>query len=91
MDLIKTIEEDAEIQNFSEDSDAEVEVSIAAIAEQISIEFSSACLTRAIFFPNRLKFSINRRSCAAKRRKNLAINSSSFRPYPNTITIHGTI
>lgn len=27
MDLIRTIEEDAEVQNFSEDSDAEVEVS----------------------------------------------------------------
>lgn len=26
MDLIRTIEEDAEVQNFSEDSDAEVEV-----------------------------------------------------------------
>lgn len=26
MDLIKTIEEDAEVENFSEDSDAEVEV-----------------------------------------------------------------
>lgn len=45
MDLIKTIEEDAEIQNFSEDSDAEVEVNIAAIAKQSSIEFSvsNAC------------------------------------------------
>lgn len=28
MDLIKTIEEDAEVQDFSEDSDAEVEVNI---------------------------------------------------------------
>lgn len=27
MDLIKTIEEDADVENFSEDSDAEVEVS----------------------------------------------------------------
>lgn len=26
MDLIKTIDEDAEVQDFSEDSDAEVEV-----------------------------------------------------------------
>lgn len=28
MDLIKTIEEDADVQDFSEDSDAEVEVII---------------------------------------------------------------
>lgn len=27
MDLIRTIDEDAEVQNYSEDSDAEVEVS----------------------------------------------------------------
>lgn len=27
MDLIRTIEEDADVQNYSEDSDAEVEVS----------------------------------------------------------------
>lgn len=28
MDLIKTIDENAEVENFSEDSDAEVEVNI---------------------------------------------------------------
>lgn len=30
MDLIKTIDENAEVQDFSEDSDAEVEVNIHA-------------------------------------------------------------
>lgn len=29
MDLIRTIEDDADVQNYSEDSDAEVEVNIS--------------------------------------------------------------
>lgn len=74
MDLIRTIEEDTEIQDLSEDSDAEVEVIWRRKNNICVLIVLDPCVQQRTI----IIFSINRRNCDARKRKNLAIALNSF-------------
>lgn len=76
MDLIKTIEDDEEVEILSEESDAEVEVRPCKhFAEQR--------------FHVEINFSINRRRRSDKRRRLLRATSSLYHRHKNTTRTPG--
>lgn len=86
MDLIKTIEEDAQVQDFSEDSDAEVEVNLG-----LNLLFFSLKKKKIYHVFRFSVFSINQQKCDARKKKNSVIILNLYHRSKNTITIHGMI
>lgn len=81
MDIIKTIEDDEEIENLSEDSDVEIEVRKMKKTREFDKNFNVS------FVPS----SINQQSRRHRKRNCLKTASSLCRQLKNTTKTHGMI
>lgn len=82
MDIVKTIEDDEEVENLSEDSDVEVEVSRT---RKINVLKFTSFLH--VFLP----FSINQQNKSARSNPTLKVDFNLFLRYLSTTRTPGTI